>query len=79
MGGAVTLATTTCPNRKHSHAEDDSMDNASIREMAPAVADIKTLHRELARLLSGSRNRNRERGEKTSDTSDGTYLVIKGK
>ena len=55
------------------------MDNTCTREMAPPVADIKNLHRELEQLFAGMQNRNREPREKAGDTSGGTCLVIKGK
>ena len=55
------------------------MDNTCVREMAPPVADIENLRRELEQLFAGTQNRRRETRETTGDTSGGTCLVIKGK
>jgi hypothetical protein len=66
-------------NRKHPHDEDDAMEKFCIREMAPPVADIENLHRELQQLFARTQSRSREAREKTDDTSGGSCLVIKGK
>jgi hypothetical protein len=55
------------------------MENSSIREMAPPVADIKNLHRELEQLFAGTQDGSRETREKTGGSADGMSLVIKGK
>ena len=55
------------------------MDNSCIREMAPPVADIENLHRELEQLFSVTRDRSHETKDKASDTTEGLCLVIRGK